>query len=224
MIYEFDIVNLFAFMMFCLLFHLLLGVVVFSGLNFAKFFAPIAFALVYLMRKLVDLCCCCKEWKIAIHKILDGMVEAESGDQVVGGEVEDGQTLDLQNQSFDSREEITEQRKSQILDSSDQSQEQLDLVLDTPVQSQGDSGYLDQNQEHQDIVLDASVKSHKDFGGQNQSKAHQDVVLDTPVEGPEDSEYQDENQEQQTHVFDTTRQSPDDLEPTGQNWVHVDHF
>ena len=47
----YDIPRLFVFIMFCLIVHFLLGVVVFSGLNFARLFAPILFFPVYLIRK-----------------------------------------------------------------------------------------------------------------------------------------------------------------------------
>ena len=91
--YDKNIFNLFVFIMICLIIHFLLGIVVFSGLNYAKFFSPIISASVSLVKKVVNCRCgrylCCPiEWQIAIDEMLDDVLKVE-GEYQMGGVAEE---------------------------------------------------------------------------------------------------------------------------------------
>ena len=93
---KYDLVNLIP-----LTLHFLLGIAVFSGLNYAEFFAPIVFALVSFVRGIVNcFCCFCGKWKKSIHQMLDEVVKVETENQLVGRALEEGageeEVLDLQ--------------------------------------------------------------------------------------------------------------------------------
>ena len=81
--------------MICLFIHFLLGIIVFSGLNYAKLISPIIFAFVSLLRKVVNCCCFFREeWQNAINEMLDDVVKVESEIQM-GGVEEEVQEQDL---------------------------------------------------------------------------------------------------------------------------------
>ena len=82
---KFDL--LFLFTMFWQLIHFLLGLVIFSGLNTARLFAPILVAAKLLVRKIVNLCCCCGKWRNSINAFLDIVLAVE---EVGNAETEDG--------------------------------------------------------------------------------------------------------------------------------------
>ena len=77
MVSYYDVVHIFRLIMFCSCVHLLFGLLVFSGLNTGRLFAPIIFAFAYILRKLVNRCCCREDWRNALTKILDEMVRVE---------------------------------------------------------------------------------------------------------------------------------------------------
>ena len=100
LIYEFDMSNPFVFIMILLFIHFFLGMIVFSGLNYAMLFSPIIFAFISLLRKLVNSCfLCCyfpEEWRESINGIFDDVLKAEPEDLIVG-EVLEG-VVEEQNQ------------------------------------------------------------------------------------------------------------------------------
>ena len=70
--------------MIVLFIHFFLGLLIFSGVKCAKFFSPIIFAIVSLVRKMINSCgCCCREeWKIAINEMLDDALKVECKNQI----------------------------------------------------------------------------------------------------------------------------------------------
>ena len=99
-IYTFDMSNQFVFILVLLFIHFFLGMIVFSGLNYAMLFSPIIFAFISLLRKLVNSCfLCCyfpEEWRESINEIFDDVLKAEP-EELIAGEVLEG-VLEEQNQ------------------------------------------------------------------------------------------------------------------------------
>ena len=126
--------DLFVFIMICLIIHFLLGIVIFSGLNYAKFFSPIIFAFVSLVRNVVNSRCgnylCCRyEWQDAINEILDDVVKVESENQMRGVAEEKEQELDLGEE--EQEQDIAEEGQEQDLGEEKQRLEFLMQPLET---------------------------------------------------------------------------------------------
>ena len=79
------------FLAFCSCIHLIMGLLLFSGLNVARLFAPIVYATVFLLKKVSNCCCFSENYRSAIHNALDKMLQIEEdniGDPASGTEVD----------------------------------------------------------------------------------------------------------------------------------------
>ena len=107
-IQEWNINYLFVFIMIFHIIHVLLGILVFSGL-YAKFFSPIISAFVLCVRKVVKCCCWREDWQIVINEMLDSILKIKSENQIEGDddeeEEEEEQDLDEEEQEQDLGEE-----------------------------------------------------------------------------------------------------------------------
>ena len=65
---------------------------IFSGLNYAKWFSPIITFFLSLVKKVVNCCFCHVEWRDAINKMLDDVAMAEG--------VEEGQEQELREEEL----------------------------------------------------------------------------------------------------------------------------
>ena len=93
----FNVPYLFALVILCSIVHFFLGIAIFSGLNVARLFSPVICAFVYVVRKLVN-CCCCRyirrEWRMKINQMLDEVVRVEEDRVADVEEGEGGQMLE----------------------------------------------------------------------------------------------------------------------------------
>ena len=102
-----NIFTTFVISLLCQILHFLLGIIIFSGLNYARLFSPIIFALVSLVRSIAD-CCCPQEWRYHINVMLDEVVKPERENQIVGSEQERGKESKKPNQVTARLDYVTE--------------------------------------------------------------------------------------------------------------------
>ena len=91
-----NIFTTFVISLLCQILHFLLGIIIFSGLNYARLFSPIVLALVTLIRSIAD--CCHRERRYHINAMLDDLLKPETENQIVVSEQPRGRKRSEPNQ------------------------------------------------------------------------------------------------------------------------------
>ena len=188
-------VNLFyllVFVMFCLIIHFLLGIIVFSGLNYGKLISPIVIAFVNLARKLVSCRCghyiCIPyEWQASIDDMLDDVVKPESENQIVDQTHEEDvgvHELNLPSQHLTTSRE-TPECQNQDLESQSHCTEPQILTLETSEEALELQKQALESQELQIQIFDTSEEALELQSRASKSQEAQILTLDTSGEALE---------------------------------------